>query len=704
MWAVAGISAAVLLATTPPCAAGLLPPPHGLRIEHRGASGGDGPQNSELLGVDTPSPRLSWLLPEAGATKGQSAAAFHARVTRFSGAAPHVVWDSGIVTSTATVVTVAGPLAPDTRFEAVIRWSNATSAAAGWSGWSTPFRFSTGLFGDKDWAGTIWLDGSTSSADSQAPGHLGMAVSQLRTSFSLPAKPVVAARLYVASTGYNRCWINGEPVSDLQLGHHSTYEARVLYDSFDVAKLLGPASSNGHVIGCQLAAGWYGAAQGPRHTGTRGVRLLLSVSHEDGTRSLAGTTNATSWLRTAAPYTTAGIFEGIVYDQRMAIHGWNLPSYTPAAPLWQPVAEFNASSLGALTSALHPPIRKTEAFPATVISTTQQSGGGNSTWLLDFGQNAAAMLSIAIPPSATTAGKRWLADSGSADTPCSWRFAFSELLGAAGKHLGPNLNVGDVVFTATAGWLAKHTIQFEPDFSYGGFRYSLLTFACDESARDIAAADVAAAVNPAIGPGMIVSHFTHSDLAPSTGVVHFNHELLNRIQRMTRYTSFSNLMDMPTDCPTRERQGWTGDGQLTSPVVSYNFDAAAFYRKWLRDIGDAQRFFRSECGHSDNCDCMFDDCTGEVPPAAPWYQHGYHGGRWPQGNLTMPGTDPAWGMAYTVIAHHMLDWYGDLRAVREQYAGLVLYMKYLSGIPGVDPVFAPFKQTDLLTYNVPSAS
>ena len=107
------------------------------------------------------------------------------------------------------------------------------------------------------------------------------------------------------------------------------------------------------------------------------------------------------------------------------------------------------------------------------------------------------------------------ADSGSADTPCSWRFAFSEHLGASGKHLGPSLNVGDVVFTATAGWLAKHTIQFEPDFSYGGFRYSLLTFACDESASDIAAGDVAAAVNPAIGPGMIVSHFTHTDLAKS---------------------------------------------------------------------------------------------------------------------------------------------------------------------------------------------
>lgn len=69
-------------------------------------------------------------------------------------------------------------------------------------------------------------------------------------------------------------------------------------------------------------------------------------------------------------------------------------------------------------------------------------------WLLDFGQNAAAMLNVTIPPSATTAGKRWLAATGSADTPCSYRFAFSELTHTG--NLGPNLNVGDVVFTATA--------------------------------------------------------------------------------------------------------------------------------------------------------------------------------------------------------------------------------------------------------------
>ena len=61
---------------------------------------------------------------------------------------------------------------------------------------------------------------------------------------------------------------------------------------------------------------------------------------------------------------------------------------------------------------------------------------------------------------------------------------------------------------------------------------------------------------------------------------------------------------------------------------------AGFYRKWLRDIGDAQATFRHQCEtplykkHSSWtnvslwCDCFGRNCTGEVPPAAPWYQHG----------------------------------------------------------------------------------
>ena len=65
-----------------------------------------------------------------------------------------------------------------------------------------------------------------------------------------------------------------------------------------------------------------------------------------------------------------------------------------------------------------------------------------------------------------------------------------------------------------------------------------------------------------------------------------------------------------------------------------------------------------------------------------------------------PGTDPAWGMAFTVMAHKMLAFFGDLDAVRNQYSRLKLYIHYLARIPGVDPKVPPFVESGLLTYNV----
>ena len=234
-----------------------------------------------------------------------------------------------------------------------------------------------------------------------------------------------------------------------------------------------------------------------------------------------------------------------------------------------------------------------------------------------------------------------------------------------------------------------------------GFQFCTLTVSTNNTA-------VSALLLPEPTAQTLVSHFTHSDVDHGHSAISFNLPLLNQIQHMTRAASKSNLMDVPTDCPTRERAGWTGDGGLTREVTSYNFQMAAFYRKWLNDIGDAQATFRQQCEtqlfanrptHA-VCDCFFDNCTGEVPPAAPWYQHGYHGGQDPKDNLTMPGTDPAWGMAFVSISHHLLTWYADTEAVRRHYPGLQQYIQYLSRIPGVDPSVPPFTKSKLLTYNV----
>lgn len=96
-----------------------------------------------------------------------------------------------------------------------------------------------------------------------------------------------------------------------------------------------------------------------------------------------------------------------------------------------------------------------------------------------------------------------------------------------------------------------------------------------------------------------------------------------------------SFFSVPTDCPQRERRGWLGDAQLSAEFTIHNFDMAATYTKFLRDIRDTQLFVAKE-----------NKGDGAVPDCVPWYHHG-----------GLPA-DPAWGVAYTLITYWMYHYYG----------------------------------------------
>ncbi|MEO6966433.1 MAG: alpha-L-rhamnosidase C-terminal domain-containing protein, partial [Acidobacteriaceae bacterium] len=103
---------------------------------------------------------------------------------------------------------------------------------------------------------------------------------------------------------------------------------------------------------------------------------------------------------------------------------------------------------------------------------------------------------------------------------------------------------------------------------------------------------------------------------------------------------------IPSDCPHRERVGYTGDwGQVTGETAIFNFDMARFYTKWIDDMSDAQ-----------NGD------TGFVPHSAP-----FEGG----------GGGPPWGSGYVVAPWLMYLYYGDRRVLRNHYAGMTRWVEYL---------------------------
>lgn len=165
---------------------------------------------------------------------------------------------------------------------------------------------------------------------------------------------------------------------------------------------------------------------------------------------------------------------------------------------------------------------------------------------------------------------------------------------------------------------------YHPWFCWFGFQYFTLTNNAEPVEIRVIHADVA-----------VTSDFRCSD------------ETLNWFNRAFVNTQLSNMHGgIPSDCPHRERLGYTGDGQLTCDAVMTQFDAKEFYRKWILDI----------------CDCQ-DMHTGHVQHTAPFAGGG--------------GGPAGWGGAMIVVPYQYYRHYGDREFIDEIYPHMQKYVEYM---------------------------
>ena len=142
--------------------------------------------------------------------------------------------------------------------------------------------------------------------------------------------------------------------------------------------------------------------------------------------------------------------------------------------------------------------------------------------------------------------------------------------------------------------------------------------------------------------------FIHSAI-PVAGEFECSNPLLNKIWRAGRWAYLSNLQGIPTDCPHREKNGWTGDAHLAAEQGLLNYAPAAVYTKWINDLGDEQR------------------PTGELPGIVPTSGWGY---TW--------GNGPAWDSAFLLIPFYLYEYCGDTKVLCDHYDGLKRYVDYLT--------------------------
>jgi alpha-L-rhamnosidase len=538
------------------------------------------------LGIDVRQPRLFWVLGHT--ERGERQAAYQLLVaTRAETLAQDKgdQWESGRVPSNQSIqVVYAGkPLESRRTYYWKVRiWDTQGSA----SPYSLPARFEMGLLSPQEWKAQ-WIAGGN----------------ELRKEFSIPGR-VVRARAYVTALGYYELRLNGQKVGTNVLDPAwTTYERRNLYVTYDVTSQLQQGSN---AVGVMLGNGW---AVPPQHFGPpittsySSPALLLQIEVElEGGRRLTIASDP-SWETVRGPITSDSIYDGETYDTRLETPGWDLPGFDDSG--WQ-AAQVAKAPGGALSAQMMPPIRVIDTL-VPVKMTNPRPG----VYVYDMGQNFSGWVELRA--------------RGPRGTAITLRFA--ELLyddGMINRETIRRAKARDTYILRGDG-----VETWEPRFTYHGFRYVELTGYPGTPNLDT-----------------LRGRVVHSAVEP-TGSFAASNLTLNAIQKIIRWGQRTNLHSVPTDCDQRdERMGWMGDAHVTAEEAMLNFDMAALYTNFVRDIRDVQ------------------GTDGTLTDTVP---HKY-GSR---------PADPAWGTAYPLICWYMYEQYGDRRILEENYDRLNKYVEFL---------------------------
>ncbi len=449
--------------------------------------------------------------------------------------------------------------------------------------------FEMGLLSADDWK-AHWITGNY-----RVNKHQRYPVDCFRKTFSAPTGN---ARLYITACGVYEAAINGQRAGNFVLAPgHTDYRKRVQYQTYDVTDLLHPGENT---IEIWLADGWYRGSTGAWGLKNQyGVQTKVIAQLEVVGKPILLTDDTWDWSNDG-PIRFADNKDGEVFN------ACDAPSYKGKAKLTKhnviPTASNNVA------------VVERERLTPTVITTPSRKT------VLDFGQNIAGYIEF------TLYAKAWQ----------KVFLRFGELLDADGEFTQKNIQCAtknrvtplqQVIYTCNEG-----ENRYKTRFAVFGFRYALLETDAQWKAEDFTAIAV------------------YSDLE-QTGFFECSNELLNQFVGNTVWSSKGNFLDVPTDCPTRERHGWTGDSQIFFDTASYLFDYAPFARKHLNDVFDWQRK------------------DGNLPQIAPAGGVDFY-------MDTMNGS-PGWSDVGILTPYRFWKKYGDKAILEQYYDGMKQYAAFL---------------------------
>ena len=127
---------------------------------------------------------------------------------------------------------------------------------------------------------------------------------------------------------------------------------------------------------------------------------------------------------------------------------------------------------------------------------------------------------------------------------------------------------------------------------------------------------------------------------------------VNKLFKNSVWSMKSNFCDIPTDCPTRERAGWTGDAAVFVRTGAYLMDCRGVYEKWLANVRIGQ--------HSD----------GKMAYICPKNSN-------PGKIAEMFSASVGWGDAAVLVPWNLYRIYGDEQVLKDNYEMMKKWVDFL---------------------------
>jgi alpha-L-rhamnosidase len=563
------------------------------------------------LGLSVPNPCLSWRIATDRQRVRQTA--YHLRVFDAAGKS---LWDTNKVLSdrTTNICYQGLPLSSLQRCTWQGRvWDEQDTA----SEWSDTASWEMALLTRAEWRAR-WIE----PEQVMDPKHF-QPCPYLRTEFDVDERPVRCARVYATCHGVYELSLNGTIVGDMLFAPGFTpYDRRLDYQTYAIEQHLQPGSN---ALGVILGDGWYrGQINALSQRNVYGSRLALLlqvyIEYADGTEQWVITDQ--HWKTAPGPILKSDMKDGECYDARLELTGWDRAGYDDSQWNAVNVVEHSYDSLKAFCGV---PARRKETFTPTILHTP------NGQTVLDFGQNIAGRVRVTASGQAGMTIR--MTHGETLDAQSNFTMLNHNPKGALIKLSGYPGLLQQVEYTFKGDGIET----YEPRFSFQGFRYVLLEGFPGEPR-----------------PDQFTAIAIYSDMR-ETGHFSCSNPLLNQLHSNILWSMKGNFLYIPTDCPQRERAGWTGDAQVFAAAASVLMETTGFFRDWLASLALEQR------------------PDGLVPNLVPDSTRLASGGI-----ISATNGSSGWGDAAVIIPWTLYHYFCDPGVLERQYDSMKAWVNYMT--------------------------